>query len=237
VHILSPVKRWRKRGVEVFVLSERGGVSTGLLLRADRSALLVDCGDGIARDLADLGCRADELSGVVVTHDHADHCAGLLGLFWLLRLGGRSSVLPLHRPRRAALVGGLVALYREAFRRRTVFRIKERVMKHDRPLRAGPFTITSFPVRHRRSLSDPPGRLMEVHGLSIRVRGLRVVVSSDTGPSPRLAREVEGADLALIEATQMGRAADAPPDMHLTPAQAHALGRRAKAHLLYHRAF
>ncbi len=219
------------------MLSERGGVSTGLLLRASGRVLLVDCGDGIPRDLADLGVRPDELCAVALTHDHADHVAGLLSLFWLLRLAGRSAPLRLHRPRQAPLAAGLAALYRRAFRRALRFRIDERILVDDRAFRAGPFSVTPFPVRHRRSLSDPPGQLMEVHGLRILAAGLTIVVSADTGPGPRLAEEVEDADLALLEATQTGADRDAPPNMHLTPRQAHELGRRAKEHLLYHRAF
>lgn len=231
------MKRWRRRGLDIAVLSERGGVSTGLLFRAEGRALLVDCGDGIPRDLADQGIGADEVCAVVLTHDHGDHSAGLLGLLWLLRLAGRRAPLPVHRPLRAPIAAGLVRLYRSAFRGRARFVVRERVLKDDRSFRAGPFAITPFPVRHRRSLSDPPNRLMEVHGLRVRARGLTVVVSSDTGPAPRLERMAEGADLALIEATQKGRAEDAPPNMHLTPRQAHALGRRAKEHLLYHLPF
>jgi ribonuclease BN (tRNA processing enzyme) len=60
-----------------------------------------------------------------------------------------------------------------------------------------------------------------------------VVVSGDTGPCPELERAVEGADLALIEATF---AAPRPglADHHLSVPEARALGRRARSYRLYH---
>jgi L-ascorbate metabolism protein UlaG (beta-lactamase superfamily) len=97
----------------------------------------------------------------------------------------------------------------------------------------GPFAVRPFPARHRRSQSDPPGLLMEAYGLRIETAGARIVVSGDTGPSPRLEREATEADLALLEAGA-GERAEASADTHLTRAEAERIGRLAREFRLYH---
>jgi ribonuclease BN (tRNA processing enzyme) len=44
---------------------------------------LVDCGDGVARQMALAGLRADSLAAVFITHQHSDHNAGYGPLFLL----------------------------------------------------------------------------------------------------------------------------------------------------------
>jgi ribonuclease BN (tRNA processing enzyme) len=218
----------------VSVISSRAGVSTGVLLELRQHLLLVDCGDGVARDLADAGVDPAKICALVVTHDHGDHAGGLFGLLWWLRARRRAEPLVLWGPAEAPTVRGTVRLYRTVFRGRARFAIRERTLVHERTIRAGPFRVTTFPVRHRRSASDPPGRLMEVHGLRIEAAGRRVVISADTGPSERLAAECAGADLAVLEATYRSAPVRPAPDTHLTRHEALALGRTARDFLLYH---
>jgi ribonuclease BN (tRNA processing enzyme) len=220
--------------VWLVILSDRGGVSTGLSAGRREAFVLLDCGDGIARDLVDRGAGAAHLRAVVITHDHVDHAAGLLALFHCLKLAGRAEDLVVFAPRAAPLVDGLCAVWAAGPGARAPFAVRRKTLVHDVPVQAGPFVLTTFPVRHRRSSSDPEGSLMEVHGLRLEAGGVRIVVSSDTGPCARLEQEATGADLAVIEATYADARPDRP-DTHLSVAQAEDAGRRAKAFLLYHR--
>jgi phosphoribosyl 1,2-cyclic phosphate phosphodiesterase len=65
--------------------------SSILLSSADRN-LLVDCGPDVRAQL--LAAEIDRLDGVIVTHDHADHCHGIDDLR-PLSVGGKGP-LPLH---------------------------------------------------------------------------------------------------------------------------------------------
>lgn len=58
--------------------------STCAAVRARGTTLLIDCPHPIRRVLADAGAGIDvgDLSGVVITHNHADHVSGLEGLLF-----------------------------------------------------------------------------------------------------------------------------------------------------------
>ncbi len=231
--------RWSRGRARLFLPGKTAGVSISVLLEYDGAFLLVDAGDGTARRLAEGAPRAPSfpevargLAGVVLTHDHGDHVSGLPGLLWMLRRSRREAPLLVALPSDAPLADGCLDAWRAAYRGRERFPVE--VVRHGdgRSRRAGPFTIRPFPVRHSRSASDPPGVLMDAWGVSIRAGELRIVVSGDTGPCPRLAEEVEGADLAVVEAG--GGDGSPPPDTHLSRQEAERIGRRAREHVLYH---
>lgn len=60
-----------------------GSRGNALLVEAGRTRVLVDCGFGpreAVRRLARLGLVPDDLSGIVVTHEHSDHLGGVFRL-------------------------------------------------------------------------------------------------------------------------------------------------------------
>jgi ribonuclease BN (tRNA processing enzyme) len=54
-----------------------GQASSGYLVAADTATLLLDCGPGVATALGAV-TAPDQLSAVIVTHLHLDHCYDLL---------------------------------------------------------------------------------------------------------------------------------------------------------------
>jgi phosphoribosyl 1,2-cyclic phosphodiesterase len=57
-----------------------GSQGNALLVEAGRTRVLLDCGFSVAqttRRLARLGVRPEDLSGIVVTHEHDDHIGGV----------------------------------------------------------------------------------------------------------------------------------------------------------------
>ncbi len=231
--------RWSRGEARLFLVGKTAGLSISVLLEYDGAFLLVDAGDGTARRLAEGAPHAPafpdlarRLVGVVLTHDHGDHVCGLPGLLWMLRRARREAPLPVALPGKAPLATGCLAAWREAYRGRERFPVEEWTHGDGVVHRMGPFEVRPFPVRHSRSASDPPGMLMDAWGMSIRVGELRVVVSGDTGPCPRLEEEVRGADLAVVEAG--GGDGTPPPETHLSRAEAERIGRLAREHVLYH---
>jgi phosphoribosyl 1,2-cyclic phosphodiesterase len=60
-----------------------GSDGNALVVEADRSRVLLDCGLGlreVERRLARVGLVATDLEGIVVTHEHGDHADGALAL-------------------------------------------------------------------------------------------------------------------------------------------------------------
>ena len=57
----------------------------GYLVERGASKVLVDCGPGSLRRLAQAGVSPAELDAVLLTHYHTDHCADLAALLFALR--------------------------------------------------------------------------------------------------------------------------------------------------------
>jgi ribonuclease BN (tRNA processing enzyme) len=65
-----------------------GGACSGYLLRDGDTAVLVDCGSGVAGRIA-LHLPANRLTAVAISHLHPDHYFDLVQLYYLLRFGDR----------------------------------------------------------------------------------------------------------------------------------------------------
>lgn len=60
-----------------------GSEGNGLLVSVAQTHLLLDCGFGLKDSLmrlARLGMNPEQLTGIIVTHEHGDHCAGVAKL-------------------------------------------------------------------------------------------------------------------------------------------------------------
>lgn len=72
----------RRRGLQ-FALLGSGSRGNALLVRAGATTVLVDCGFTIKeteRRLARLAVRLEDLSAIVLTHEHGDHASGVMPL-------------------------------------------------------------------------------------------------------------------------------------------------------------
>jgi ribonuclease BN (tRNA processing enzyme) len=83
--------------VAVEVLSCHAGRSSGYLLRTGEATVLVDCGPGTAAALYRAG-QLDQIDAVVITHQHADHAADVVGLAYARRFPEPLDPVPLHAP-------------------------------------------------------------------------------------------------------------------------------------------
>ena len=156
-----------------------GSSGNCLLVRGGGSQVLVDAGIScrrIVNALRELGVEPRELAGVLITHEHADHIAGLATLT-------RQYRLPVYASRGT----GWELCRRIAF--------VEEVLRPFEPgeaFQAGDLEAVSFPTSH--DAAQSVGYVLS-HG------GKRAAVATDLGHvTAEVARAVRGADLLVCEA-------------------------------------
>jgi ribonuclease BN (tRNA processing enzyme) len=193
-----------------------GGACSGYLVRTAGATLWLDCGNGTLANLQ-RHTAVDDVTAVVITHWHPDHCADIYGLHVLLKYGLGRSGLPVFAPegteaRLATLVdgdwGGVFAW--------------SAVGDGDVA------TVADCGLRFSRTAHPPPTLAVEVSA-----DGKRLVYTADTGPDWSPEAFGTGADLVLSEATFQGPGG--PPGagtIHLSASQAAERAREAGARRL-----
>jgi ribonuclease BN (tRNA processing enzyme) len=185
--------------------------ASGILVETETTAILVDCGQGVIREL--LGIRDPrELDAIIVGHMHADHYIDLVSLRYLLPWEGVAGAhIPvLLPPGGSARISELATAISE---RPGFFDDAFGILEYDpaHRLHVGDLTISFIPGQHYVpawgcSISDSQGR--------------RIVISGDTGPNDGLVAAARGADLLVVEATLTTAKLDDPRRGHLTPEEA-----------------
>src|SRR5918912_2115477 len=78
--------------------ADRGLASIALMRGAE--LLLFDAGEGMQRNFIKAGLGMNRKMKIFITHMHADHCVGLLGLLQTMSLQGRERMLDIYGPQR-----------------------------------------------------------------------------------------------------------------------------------------
>jgi len=194
--------------------------ASGLLVETASTTILVDCGQGIVREL--MGIRDPrELDAIVIGHMHADHYIDLVSLRYLLPWEG---VAGAHVP---VLVppGGkarLDALATAISERPTFFEEAYSILEYDpgHRIHVGDATIAFVQGRH----------YVPAWGCIITDQtGARIAISGDTGPNDDFVAAARGSDLVVTEATLKSAEFDDPRRGHLTPEEALDMAGRADA--------
>jgi len=74
-----------------------GAACSGYLLQSNGTSIWVDCGNGTFGHLQE-HLAVENLSAVVLTHGHPDHCVDIYGLHVYLRYGLGIQNLPVYAP-------------------------------------------------------------------------------------------------------------------------------------------
>lgn len=195
------------------------------LVEHDGFTLLLDMGNG---SLGALQRYAALLApdAVFLSHLHADHCVDLVAYSYARRFHPEHpGPLPVHGPhgtreRLTAVGGGSRAAFDDVYEFATVRRGKTGI---------GPFDVTLAPAAHP----------VETYSIRLETAGKTIVYSGDSGPTPTLVANAQGADLLLCEATWADepagadRPSDRPPDLHMTATQAGEHAQKAGAARLW----
>jgi len=196
-----------------------GRPGSGYLVARDDTRVWVDAGPGTFLRLADLTDPV-ELTAMVVTHVHADHCVDVFALHHLLAYGPRrrSRPLPLFLPPGAA--AHLSAFATDGERFASVFDLRE-VGDGERAT-AGACTLAFAAAEH------------SVPALAVRVEAgtSSLFYSGDTGVGGTWSAAAAGVKLMLCEATLQGEREPGGYPFHLTAAEAAGAARAAGARRL-----
>jgi ribonuclease BN (tRNA processing enzyme) len=181
-------------------------------VRAGDAVIWMDCGNGTFAHLQQHANPAD-LTAVVITHGHADHCVDIYGLHVLNKYGLERAGLPVYAPEGVEkTLEGLVGEWTDTF---------------DWKLVGDGDRAAIGDVNLRFSRTDHP---LPTVGLDFEHRGKRLVYTADTGPDWSVEVFPPGADLVLSEATYQHDDIRAP--IHLSARQAGEAARAAKARRL-----
>ncbi|KXZ40100.1 Ribonuclease BN, tRNA processing enzyme [Alkalithermobacter thermoalcaliphilus JW-YL-7 = DSM 7308] len=63
-----------------------GGACSGYLIEWEKNKLLLDLGNGVLSRYLELGHKVEDLTGIIISHFHADHMSDLLILRYLLQV-------------------------------------------------------------------------------------------------------------------------------------------------------
>jgi ribonuclease BN (tRNA processing enzyme) len=181
-------------------------------VRAGETNIWLDCGNGTFPALQQ-HIPIDDLSAVVITHLHPDHCVDLYSLHVLVRYGSDRSDVPVYAPPDAEQrLGALVADWGDAF-------VWNRIGD------GAHAKVGDIDLRFSRTDHPPPTFAVE-----FTADDKRFVYTSDTGPNWSVAAFEPGADLVLSEATYVHDDRQSP--IHLSARQAGEAARAASARRL-----
>jgi ribonuclease BN (tRNA processing enzyme) len=179
--------------------------SSGLAVEADDRWLLVDCPHPVRKVLregalgAGISLDVGSFEAVVVTHLHADHCAGLEDLAYFSRfvLGRRPKLVAhpevLARVWEGRLAGGMDSLCDPSDWSRRPMGLADYfepvALDEERAVEVGGFAVACRPTRHH----------VFTTALRVRAGGRELGISSDTAHDPALIEWLAQADVFLHE--------------------------------------
>jgi ribonuclease BN (tRNA processing enzyme) len=180
---------------------KRTRAAPALAIVVGDAVYVVDCGNGVGRQMVLAGLPLRGLRHVFVTHHHSDHIADLVTLPLLAWAAGLDAEVTLHGPSplRRSVQAGLRAV---------AFDVDTRVRDEGRPplgdlvrvheLRGEGIVHRDAQVTVRAArVAHPPIR--EAYAYRFDTADWSVVISGDTAPSARLVALARGADVLVHE--------------------------------------
>lgn len=166
--------------MEVTILGS-GSSGNCTLLQTEHTAILVDAGFSGRRTvqkLAPLGCDLADIDAIVVSHEHADHVAGLGAIC-------KNHSMPVFANRLTA------EAVQDELAAAPNLRIPWRIFTTGQPFEIGDLLIESFSIPH--DAADPVG-------FTIRHRHLAIGIVTDLGHATKLVLErLRHLDLLILE--------------------------------------
>jgi ribonuclease BN (tRNA processing enzyme) len=198
----------------------KGGRSKSATLIVVKGApYVIDCGEGVAQQLAEAGVQLNSLRNVLITHHHSDHNLDFGNLIYDAWVSGLSMPIDAYGPPPLRTMV-------DAYWKLNKFDIETRIADEGRPdlrrmvnvheftrsgivLQNADVKVTATRVRH------PP--IIQAYAYRFDANDRSIVISGDTAYSPELVELARGADVLVHEAmdpagieTIIGRLPNAP---------------------------
>jgi len=209
VSALSPALADAQKTSRLILLGTAGGPrprktrsAPAQVIVVNGTAYVVDCGDGVARQLVLAGIPLASVRHVFLTHQHSDHNAdygNLLLLAWTAGLRTRVDAWgppPLEQMTRHFME---MNSYDIATRIKDEGRIPLQPLVHVHELRKGGVVLQDENVRVRATLVDHPP-VVPAFGYRFDAEDRSIVISGDTRPSDNLIELAQGADILVHDA-------------------------------------
>ncbi|MEO8004903.1 MAG: MBL fold metallo-hydrolase [Betaproteobacteria bacterium] len=166
------------------------------------AAYVIDCGDGVARQLAFAGMQLSKLRHIFITHHHSDHNADYGNLFLLAWTAGlHTGVDTWGPPPLNAMTAKFFDLnaYDIATRIADEGRVPLKPLIHSHELTKGGLVFEDENVRVTAALVDHPP-VVPAFGYRFDTRDRSIVISGDTKMSDNLIQLARGADVLVHDA-------------------------------------
>jgi ribonuclease BN (tRNA processing enzyme) len=166
---------------------------------ANGAAYVIDCGDGVARQLAFAGVALPTLRHIFLTHQHSDHTADYGNLLWLAWTAGLGTRVDTWGP---APLRRMTKLFFEMnasdieVRIANEGRVPLAPLVHVHELRGGGLVMRDEHVTVTATLVDHPP-VVPAFAFRFDAVDRSIVISGDTGPSDNLVRLAKDADILV----------------------------------------
>ena len=198
-----------------------GHENTYMVLKGDKSSILIDCAAKPLLQLKKAGVHFNDLSDLIVSHFHADHVSGIPNLLMDMWILGREAELVIHGSQHS------------------ISRVEKMMQLFDWDTWAKmyPVSFNTIPLEEYSLVlgnaefmihASPVDHLIPTIGLRIEnpENGFVTAYSCDTNPVEVMVRLAAGADVLIHEAA-------GPYQGHSTPSQAGEIANQAQADQLY----
>ena len=196
----------RQSGTKLILLGTGGGprprkASSGSaqVVVCNGAAYVIDCGDGVARQLAFAGVPLPSLRHIFITHQHSDHTADYGNLIQLAWTAGLNSRVDTWGPPPLAR---MTQLFFEMNASDIEVRIANEgrtplaPLVHIHELREGGGVMSDEHVKVTAALVDHPP-VVPAFAYRFDARDRSIVISGDTAPSTNLEKLAAGADVLV----------------------------------------